>query len=55
MLQKLLNKTTGGSVELRNESGVPAWSGRGTNRSGRTEGGMRNRGGMMRGGGMMRR
>jgi hypothetical protein len=60
LAQKLMNKTTGIQVELRNEKGAPAWSGRNMNAmgSGRTGGGMRNQGGgMMRGGGggMMRR
>lgn len=60
MAQRLINKTTGSQVELRNEKGMPAWSGRTMNsmRSGRPEGGMRFQGGgMMRGGGggMMRR
>ena len=53
--QKLVNKSTGASLEFRSESGMPSWSGRDMNRSGRSEGGMRSRGGMMRGGGMMRR
>mgnify|MGYP001344783202 CR=1 FL=1 len=58
LAQKLVNKTTGSQVELRNEKGVPSWSGRGmgSTRSGRSQGGMRSHGGaMMRGGGMMRR
>ncbi|MBT0664263.1 DNA-binding protein [Geobacter pelophilus] len=60
LAQKLMNKTTGTQVELRNEKGMPSWSGRNMNAagSGRTDGGMRNQGGgMMRGGGggMMRR
>lgn len=59
LAQKLVNRTTGAQVDLRNEKGEPAWSGRDTNRM-RSEspaGGMRNQGGgMMRsGGGMMRR
>lgn len=59
LAQKLVNKTTGAQVDLRNDKGEPAWSGRNTS-STRMEspaGGMRNQGGgMMRsGGGMMRR
>jgi hypothetical protein len=59
--QKIMNKTTGAQVDLRNDQGEPSWSGRNTG-SMRTEspaGSMRNQGGgMMRnggGGGMMRR
>lgn len=58
--QKIVNKTAGTQVDLRNEKGEPTWSGRNTG-SMRTEspaGSMRNQGGsMMRsgGGGMMRR
>jgi hypothetical protein len=60
LAQKLVNKTTGAQVDLRNDKGEPTWSGRNTS-STRMEspaGGMRNQGGggMMRGGGgMMRR
>jgi hypothetical protein len=60
LAQKLVNKTTGAQVDLRNDKGEPVWSGRNTSSS-RMEspaGGMRNQGGgMMRsgGGGMMRR
>jgi len=57
--QKIVNKTTGAQVDLRNDKGEPAWSGRNMNsmRSDRSAGGMRSQGGgMMRsGGGMMRR
>jgi hypothetical protein len=60
LTQKLVNRTSGAQVELRTETGEPAWSGRSMNsmRSERPAGGMmRNQGGgMMRsGGGMMRR
>jgi hypothetical protein len=60
LAQKLVNKTTGAQVDLRNDKGEPTWSGRNAS-STRMEspaGGMRNQGGggMMRGGGgMMRR
>lgn len=51
LIQKLSNRTTGAKLELRDEKGEPAWSGRMRER----ESGMRmHRGGMMRGGGMMR-
>jgi len=58
LAQKLVNRTTGAQMDLRNEKGEPVWSG-GSLGSMRTEnpaGGMRNQGGgMMRsGGGMMR-
>jgi hypothetical protein len=55
LAQKLVNRTTGAQLDIRNEKGEPAWSGRGMTGS---AGGMRNQGGgMMRGGGggMMRR
>lgn len=59
LAQKLVNKTTGAQIELRNANGEPAWSGRnsGSTRMESPGGGMRNQGGgMMRsGGGMMRR
>ncbi|MDD2582550.1 MAG: DNA-binding protein [Desulfuromonadaceae bacterium] len=59
LAQKVVNRTTGGQVELRNEKGEPVWSGRSINgiRSDSPSGGMmRSGGGMMRsGGGMMRR
>ncbi|GAC1450790.1 MAG: hypothetical protein PVSMB11_11940 [Desulfuromonadaceae bacterium] len=59
LAQKLVNRTTGAQVDLRNEKGEPAWSGRnmGSMRPESPAGGMRNQGGgMMRsGGGMMRR
>jgi hypothetical protein len=59
LAQKLVNRTTGAQLDLRNEAGEPSWSGRGTNgtRSQGAGGTMRNTGGgMMRsGGGMMRR
>lgn len=58
LAQKIVNRTTGGQVELRNEKGEPVWSGRSINgmRSDGPSGGMmRSGGGMMRsGGGMMR-
>ncbi len=51
MVQTLTNKSSGAQVELRNDKGVPAWSGRNAG-SGRSGGGMRYQGGgMMRGGG----
>lgn len=58
--QKIINKTTGAQVDLRNDKGEPSWSGRnaGSMRTDSPAGGMRNQGGgMMRsgGGGMMRR
>lgn len=58
--QKIVNKTTGAQVDLRNDQGEPSWSGRNTGsmRTDNPTGGMRNQGGgMMRGGGggMMRR
>jgi hypothetical protein len=59
LAQKLVNRTTGGQVDLRSEKGEPAWSGwsLGGMRQESPAGGMRNQGGgMMRsGGGMMRR
>lgn len=60
LAQKLVNRTTGKQVELRNDKGEPGWSGRYTNsmRTDSPAGGMRNQGGgMLRGGGggMMRR
>lgn len=59
LAQKLVNRTTGAQVELRNEKGEPSWSGRdmSSTRPESPAGGMRNQGGgMMRsGGGMMRR
>ena len=59
LAQKLVNRTTGAQVDLRNEKGEPAWSGRNmsSTRPESPAGGMRNQGGgMMRsGGGMMRR
>lgn len=61
LAQKVVNKTTGSQVELRNDKGEPTWLGRNSS-STRMEspaGSMRNQGGsMMRsggGGGMMRR
>ena len=59
LAQKLVNRTTGAQVDLRNDKGEPAWSGRNLNsmRSEGTAGSMRSHGGnMMRssGGGMMR-
>lgn len=60
LAQKLVNKTTGSQVELRNDKGEPNWSGRNSSstRMDSPAGNMRNQGGsMMRsgGGGMMRR
>jgi len=58
LAQKLVNRTTGAQVDLRNEKGEPAWSGRGMagSRSGGAAGSMRSQGGgMMRGGGGMMR
>lgn len=58
LAQKLVNKTTGAQIDLRNDKGEPAWTGRNTSNKqmGSPVGGMRNQGGgMMRsGGGMMR-
>lgn len=62
LAEKLVNRTTGAQVDLRNEKGEAAWSGRNLNGAGaadsmRNQGGgmMRSGGGMMRsGGGMMR-
>ena len=59
LARKLVNRTTGAQLDLRNENGEPAWSGRNGGISGPADsaGGMRNQdGGMMRsgGGGMMR-
>jgi hypothetical protein len=59
LTQKLMNRTTGGQLELRSEKGEPVWSGHGAGRLGqnRSLGGQGFRGGgMMRGGGggMMR-
>jgi hypothetical protein len=60
LAQKLVNRTTGAQLELRNEKGEPAWSASsmtGPRSEGAAGGMMRNQGGgMMRGGGgMMRR
>jgi hypothetical protein len=60
LTQKLVNKTTGAQVDLRNDKGEPVWPGRNTSNTqmGSPAGGMRSQGGgMMRGGGggMMRR
>jgi len=60
LAEKLVNRSTGAQINLRNEKGQPAWSG-GNMSGSRSEGAagsMRNQGGgMMRGGGggMMRR
>lgn len=51
--QKLVNRTTGGTVELRSESGAPAWSGQNRGSSGFRSQDGRFGGGFMRGGGMM--
>ncbi|MFZ3116373.1 MAG: hypothetical protein WA133_07195 [Syntrophales bacterium] len=59
LTQKLVNRTTGAQLELRNDKGEPTWSGRSMNvmRPERPAGVGRQQGGaMMRGGGgMMRR
>ena len=59
LAQKLVNKTTGAHIDLRNDKGEPTWAGRNTSNTqmGSPAGGMRGQGGgMMRsGGGMMRR
>lgn len=62
LTQKLVNKTTGASLELRGESGEPVWSGKRSAGAGmrsqgmqRFQGGGFMRGGGMMGGGMMRR
>lgn len=57
LTQKLVNRSTGGQLELRSESGHPAWSGaNGAGMSEQRSSGMRSSfGGMMHGGfGMMR-
>lgn len=59
LTQKLVNRTTGSSLDLRSEGGEPVWSGKGSAgagmRSQRFQGGGFMRGGGMMGGGMMRR
>jgi hypothetical protein len=62
LTQKLVNRTTGASLELRSESGEPAWSRKGAAGAGMRIQGMQRlqdggfmRGGGMMGGGMMRR
>jgi hypothetical protein len=58
LAQKLVNRTTGAQLDLRNENGEPAWSGSMNSSRAGSAGSMRNQGGgMMRGGGggMMRR
>ena len=52
LTQKLVNKTTGAVVQLRSESGSPAWSGQ-MGGGFRSMGGGGFGGGFMRGGGMM--
>lgn len=60
LTQKLVNRTTGATVELRSDGGAPVWSGKNAgssgfrSRDGRFGGGFMRGGGMM-GGGMMRR
>ena len=55
LTQRLVNKTTGAQVELRNENGAPAWFGRNMGAE-RPSGGERQSGGaMMRGGGAIMR
>lgn len=51
--QKLVNRTTGSTVELRSESGAPVWSGQNRGASGFRSQDGRFGGGFMRGGGMM--
>jgi len=54
LAQKLVNKTTGAQIDLRNDKGEPVWSGRNSSTTGMGSpvGGMRNQGGgMMRSGG----
>ncbi|WP_239027018.1 DNA-binding protein [Geomonas oryzisoli] len=60
LTQKLVNRTTGAAVELRSESGEPAWSVKGAGSGARAQdnrfgagGGSGFGGGFMRGGGMM--
>lgn len=55
LAQKLVNRNTGASLELRSESGEPVWSGKANAGSGmRLQGAQRFQGnGFMRGGGMM--
>ncbi|TSK07919.1 MAG: DNA-binding protein [Geobacter sp.] len=61
LTQKLVNRTTGTTAELRSENGAPVWSGKNSGSSGfrsqdgRFGGGFMRGGGMMGGGGMMRR
>ena len=57
MVQKLINRTTGAQMVVRNERGGPAWSGRNGDgmMSNGPSGGMMRDGGMMRGGGGMMR
>jgi hypothetical protein len=58
LARKLVNKTIGVQVDLRNVEGVPVWTGRNTSNMPMESpaGGMRNQGGtMMRGGGGMMR
>lgn len=51
--QKLVNRTTGNTIELRSESGAPVWSGQNRGPSGFKSQDGRFGGGFMRGGGMM--
>jgi hypothetical protein len=61
LTQKLVNRSNGKQVEIRNDRGEPAWSGRSAGaaqmrgRIGFQGGGFMRGGGMMGGGGMMRR
>ncbi|MDD2541872.1 MAG: DNA-binding protein [Desulfuromonadaceae bacterium] len=57
LAQKIVNRTTGSQIEVRNDKGEPRWSGQNHFRPEHSTGGMRSLGGsMMRnGGGMMRR
>lgn len=52
LTQKVSNRTTGAQLDLRDDKGEPAWSGRSHGREG--GGQMHRGGGMMRGGGGMR-
>ncbi|MBW4056632.1 MAG: DNA-binding protein [Proteobacteria bacterium] len=57
LAQKIVNRTTGSQMDVRNDKGEPGWSGQNNYRPEHFTGGMRTMGGsMMRsGGGMMRR
>lgn len=53
LTQKLVNRTTGATVELRSDGGAPVWSGKNAGSSGFRSKDGRFGGGFMRGGGMM--